>query len=153
MSEIGDSQLLENYLNHTFFLLKGSKMPEEDEWTKEKFLESVREVNPGILEMQEEIYSAFEESEEVEIEGGEATYSFLVPSMDHKARVGIPADGRIMIGLSELSEREKRKLSSKFSDKLDVDIDLDKNWSEILQLGEDLKERDVEVFLEIILGE
>lgn len=127
-------------------------MSKEDKWTKEKFLESVEEVNPEILEIQEEIYSALEENEKVEIDGGEATYSFLVPSTDYKARIGVSADGGIMIGLSELSEEEQQGLSSKFSDKLNLDLDLDKDWSELLQLDEDLKKEDVKVFLEIILS-
>ncbi len=128
-------------------------MTKKDEWTKEKFLESVEDVNPEILEIQEKIYDTIEESKEIEIDGGEATYSFMLPSTDKKARMGIPADGRIMIGLSELSEEERRELSSRFSNKLNVNIDSDKKWSKVLQLGEDLKEEDIESFLKIILGE
>lgn len=117
----------------------------------EEFLESVKDVNPAILDIHKKIYEALEESDAVEIDVGEATYSFMLPSADDKARIGLTADGRVMLGLEELSREEKQSLASTFSDKLDIEIDLEENWSRVLELGKDLKEEDVEDFRDIIL--
>lgn len=127
-------------------------MTEESKWTMEEFLESVKDVNPAILDIHEKIHEALEESEAVEIDIGEATYSFMLPSTDYKSRMGVTADGRVMLGLEELSREEEERLASNFSNKLGIEIDLEENWSRVLELGKDLKAEYVKDFRDIILG-
>ncbi len=124
-------------------------------WTKEEFLNKVKDSYPEISDIQEKLFEAFEESDKVRISMGEGdhfgTYSIYLPSTDHEVRMGVREDGGINLGFKEFSEECRRRLAEAFREELGIEINPEKKWIRALWLEGDLDKEELDKFLNILL--
>ncbi|KXA96866.1 hypothetical protein AKJ37_04225 [candidate division MSBL1 archaeon SCGC-AAA259I09] len=134
-------------------ILKDEAKYKSQVWSKRDFLQKVDENYPEIFDLQEKIYRTLESRESVNIrtgKGSNPTYHFRIPSTDHKANLGIYANGRTWIGFKKLSDEGKRNLASALRNKLDINIDSEKDWTKGPHIGEDITKENIDKFLSIV---